>query len=347
MNKKITELTEATEINSEDLLMVIQNGENKKAQAGIIIDKVNENADEIDRLNEKNIITVGLSSNTELTIDTAWVHKEVLLNTVRFQKGDALTFENNAITINKDGIYEISANLMAQTDGDNSQDRILQIKHNSTVVAAAYTGNSTSGFLAVSTSPAYINAKAGDTICMVFGSATPKSYVIAGGAHTYLSVKEIMATNTVEEYDGISPISEKNILTVGSSSGFEITSTADYQSFELSLSSEFSRVGELLKIEEGKIVIPAGVSKILVSAQCTSNGNLCTYGMLIKKNNIETYQAYTVPSNQSFNCLSISPAIIDVAEGDLISLNYYINNSGYTRTVLSGYRTYLTVEVIR
>lgn len=48
MNKKVTELTEATGINSEDLLMVIQEGENKKAQAGIILNKVNENAKKIE-----------------------------------------------------------------------------------------------------------------------------------------------------------------------------------------------------------------------------------------------------------------------------------------------------------
>lgn len=30
MNKKITELTEATQINDDDILMIIQNGENKQ-----------------------------------------------------------------------------------------------------------------------------------------------------------------------------------------------------------------------------------------------------------------------------------------------------------------------------
>jgi len=149
-----------------------------------------------------------------------------------------------------------------------------------------------------------------------------------------------------ENAEEIERLNEKNILTVALAEDLELTSTIDYENFDIPLTKEVFRVGELLKISNGKIVIPAGVSKILVSAQCVSNGNANTYGIQIKKNNYQTYQSYTYPAAQTFNFLEISLGGIDVAEGDIISLAYYINNVGNTRTVFNG-RTYLTVQVVK
>lgn len=147
----------------------------------------------------------------------------------------------------------------------------------------------------------------------------------------------------------INKLNDKNIITAGLNADISFSSTEDYQLFNIPLTKEMYKVGNKLNIKNGKILIPTGVSKILVSAQCTSNGTLNTYGIVIKKNYDEAYQTYTAPPSQTFNSLSLSPGLIDVVEGDLISLNYYLNNVGHTRSVLSdgGCRTYLTVEVIK
>ena len=151
-----------------------------------------------------------------------------------------------------------------------------------------------------------------------------------------------------ENAEEIEKLNEKNILTVGLAEDLTITSTSNYQNTNIPLTKEIFRFGEALQISDGKIVIPAGVSKILLSADCLSNGEIDTFGLIIKKNNTELSQKFYAPSSQSFANISLSPLGIDVSEGDVLSLNYYINDSGFTRTIkaYSGYGTYLTVQVI-
>ena len=43
MNKKVSELSEATEINDEDIIMIIQNNENKKAKINKLLPKKRAN----------------------------------------------------------------------------------------------------------------------------------------------------------------------------------------------------------------------------------------------------------------------------------------------------------------
>ena len=192
MNKKLTELTEATEIKNEDLLMVIQGGENKKAQAGIILDKVNENAEEIDRINNKSILVactndVGTSlgvSNTEVALN---------LNTISIQKGDNLTLENGAIKCLKDGIIFANASVrlyggepamnksvaaVIVNDTDNSRGKYIgNIPYASWYISPRISG--------------YIQVKTGDLIRLKVSSSDENVAIETWGAATFLSVEYI------------------------------------------------------------------------------------------------------------------------------------------------------------
>lgn len=56
---KVSEMSEATNINNEDIIMIIQNGENKKAQ----ISKINENLENYVNAQIQNKITEVLEAS--------------------------------------------------------------------------------------------------------------------------------------------------------------------------------------------------------------------------------------------------------------------------------------------
>lgn len=82
MNKKVTELNKASEINSDDLIMIIQNGENKKAEVSEIYEGFysEDTIESYITLNEtygvkyrkiRNDIEINMKINPSITLDAS------------------------------------------------------------------------------------------------------------------------------------------------------------------------------------------------------------------------------------------------------------------------------------
>ena len=112
--------------------------------------------------------------------------------------------------------------------------------------------------------------------------------------------------------------------------------------------SAFTSEGDKLIMDNNGIKIGAGVSKVLVSAQCGGIGTNTVVGdkqFMIKKIGTETALATAYLGGGieiNFMNLSITPILIDVVEGDIIYLDVGSGGTG-TFEILAGF---LTVEVI-
>lgn len=140
-------------------------------------------------------------------------------------------------------------------------------------------------------------------------------------------------------------LNDKNIITVGFSSDFTISTAGNN---DIALNKIITQVGNKMTLSNGKIVIGNGVSHILVSGNAfmviKTNG---AKNFLIKQNNQEVIVSMNSFSGVSANMnvsRGLGSKLISVAEGDTIGFSIY----GASTEVVSSNtsRTYLTVEVI-
>lgn len=110
--------------------------------------------------------------------------------------------------------------------------------------------------------------------------------------------------------------------------------------------SAFTSEGDKLIMDNNGIKIGAGVSKVLVSAQCAGIGTNVVSGdkqFMIKKGTETVGNSYLGGGiSINFMNLCISPVLIDVQQADIISLEVASGATG-TFEILSGQ---LTVEVV-
>lgn len=110
--------------------------------------------------------------------------------------------------------------------------------------------------------------------------------------------------------------------------------------------NEFNSKGEKLISNPNGIEIGAGVSKVLVSAQTAGIGTNVVSGdkqFMIKKNSDTIGNSYLGGGiTVNFINLCVSPILIDVSEGDIISVQVGSGGTG-TFEILAGQ---LTVEVV-
>lgn len=139
-------------------------------------------------------------------------------------------------------------------------------------------------------------------------------------------------------------IKEKNIAT-RKFSRQNVTVNQSWGTAKVSCSG-FSSEGDKLTIDDNGIKIGAGVSKVLVSAQCAGIGTNVVSGdkqFMIKKGTETIGNSYLGGGvSVNFINLCISPILIDVQQADVISLEVGSGAVG-TFEILSGQ---LTVEVV-
>lgn len=141
-------------------------------------------------LTEKNIMTVGIKENKNITISTTWSYSQLVCNEVQTRIGKKLTLENGAIKIGK-GVKRVRVNANAMTNGIANH-QIINIALNGTNKATGYyRGTATGSFGVVSLSPIILDVVEGDIIGLTYGAGATGTLVIAGGTCTYLTVEVI------------------------------------------------------------------------------------------------------------------------------------------------------------
>lgn len=124
---------------------------------------------------------------------------------------------------------------------------------------------------------------------------------------------------------------------------------------KINLTGTNSFGGKLTATSDGGIKIGAGVSKIMVSARMlVSSSVVGTQYIRIAKNDVSSYDnmlAWVSHTNTStsaaFETINVTPALVDVAENDIIYLYYYVpDSSGTIYGNTRGNQTSMTVETV-
>lgn len=141
---------------------------------------------------------------------------------------------------------------------------------------------------------------------------------------------------------------KKSIITAGASSSVTATTTGD---LSIPITRAIEQIGNKFTISNNRIYVGAGVSKVLVSGQIYFNlaanrGNALNF--YIRKNgsaiNGQTNGGYASTSTRNA-CLSLSPRLISVSQGDYFDWTTYLYNGDVARSDATS-NTFLTIEVI-
>lgn len=131
---------------------------------------------------------------------------------------------------------------------------------------------------------------------------------------------------------------EKNIITAS----FETPFVKKIASYEKMIFTSEVKVGNKLSIENGNVVVGENISKVKVSANV---GNAITSATKLSSRILRNDTSITegiVANPAYYSTISISEKIINVSEGDVISLEV----AGAVGDKISWATTYLTVEVV-
>ena len=139
---------------------------------------------------------------------------------------------------------------------------------------------------------------------------------------------------------------EKNVMTAILSTTSSYTISTAWNYVKLPLNSLKTSIGSKLTFTSNSIKIGAGVSYVKVSANAMMNGIAMEEILQICRNSTIVSQGYYRCTNVShYGVVSLSPMLIKVNEGDLITLKYGSGGTG-TLKIVGGTYTYLTVEVV-
>ena len=138
-------------------------------------------------------------------------------------------------------------------------------------------------------------------------------------------------------------INEKNIITIQLGSEFSCTTLDAYTAVTGFVQA--NKIGDKLSFSNNSIVIGAGVSKIKVTAKAGwyATNTSTKYLRLLKNNSTLVWSTINVP-NSSFLSDSIPENLVDVVQGDTISMSYYTAVAG--DSLQDSMRTFITVEVV-
>lgn len=189
---KVSELPLATQVNNDDLLMIIQGQANKKIpfnsfnngnKSAIeeLTAEVNSLKNELSKRNKK--IVVGMAQNYTTT-----AKGNIPFDATRFDSSDgSLVLEDNGVTIGA-GIeeVEISAQCFFQRDNQQGGYQWTQIRHNGYAISTAI-GSVLGDYGCTTHSPIPIQVQEGDKITIY--RLTSYDTTIRGLDNTYMQIK--------------------------------------------------------------------------------------------------------------------------------------------------------------
>lgn len=140
----------------------------------------------------------------------------------------------------------------------------------------------------------------------------------------------------------VSNLNNKRIITIGLSEAQSFSTTEE----KINLNKVINFIGTGLALSNKEITIGSGINNILISGQGICN-TFTTDGLrriIVKKNNVQIARAMSYYTQNFENTISITPILISVEEGDVISFSML--NQGNTTLYGANTDTYFTIEVI-
>ena len=362
-NIKISELTEATEANENDLLMIIQNGENKKIKAS----KVGTGqAGGGDTLPIGAILPFSSDTvpNGWLLCDGRIVEQadypelfEVIGTTYGYYSRTDFKLPDlrGRVAVGKNTVIDTETpdtdfNELGKTGGEKEHtltiDEMPSHKH-------GFQANN--DFHAQSGTDAWIfKGGRNDGFILETGGSQPHNnlqpYLVTNfiikAKMTVAIEGEIIQEDGTASTDNVYSASamdkklSKSAIVVGYSRHTQ--SVTSWTNTLITDASVKTQIGNKLTFSNNKVVIGEGVSHIRISAKSsfkkTVSGD-CSIN--VKKNGelieiLDTYES--IPANNWYNT-AIAPSIIEVSQGDEISLHITLGNSGDIEFLASSYMT--------
>lgn len=146
----------------------------------------------INEVSEKNIITVGLSANTNVSIGTAWTYYTLNMNTLIASIGSKLTFNSSThrITIGS-GVSYVKVSACGIVRGITN-DIELNIRKNGTIIGTgASRWTNTNYYMNLAITDILVPVSSGDYIDMAIRAGATGTVVVAGGQYCKLTVEVV------------------------------------------------------------------------------------------------------------------------------------------------------------
>lgn len=139
-----------------------------------------------------------------------------------------------------------------------------------------------------------------------------------------------------------------NTLTayIDSTRNLAIRISAANTKYNISLNGTLRNIGTKLVLDDDGIIIGSGVQYVRVSGNVMCQGITGDAIMSILNNTTTISEGYMyIPNTTAWKSISLSPQVIPVSEGDVISMKISDSATG-TILISRSTRTYLTVEVV-
>lgn len=171
-------------------------------------------------------------------------------------------------------------------------------------------------------------------------TANIKAYYLVNGN---LTLDETRKAELEEEWG---KCTKTNIITIGLAANKTFTISTSWAYTKLECDTLQMKLGNKLTFENGAVKVGKDVKYVKISANAMVNG-VANYQIVnIALNGTYKSTGYYRATNASYyGTITLSPVVIEVVEGDEISLTYGTGATG-SLVIAGGTCTYLTVEAI-
>lgn len=143
--------------------------------------------------NDKNIITIGLNSDSSITATSAYQTTDVNLTKEVAKSGTKLSLSSGKVAIGA-GVSKVLVSANAMTQGDAGSFGFMIRKNTNTEVAVSYAAPSGTGWLHIALTPVLVNVSQGDTLKLtvyINNNNSTKNIKAYNGTGTYLTVQVV------------------------------------------------------------------------------------------------------------------------------------------------------------
>ncbi len=141
---------------------------------------------------DKNIITAGLTANTNVTVSATWTHYVLGLNDLTASLGTKLTFNSSTHRIIVgDGVSYVKANAFGLFRGINGSIEFNIRKNGTTIGSSSVQTSNTSAFWNGAITDMLVPVSSGDYFDISFRSSATGTITAAGGASTKITIEVV------------------------------------------------------------------------------------------------------------------------------------------------------------